>query len=312
MRELIDRRRPWLEAFGWALGLIGLLSFAHFLWQSVLRDGGAAYDLHAYLLAGRNLLDGTPLYAPMEINDPGAFRYPPTFAVLAVPFASIPEPIVTWAYRLLCLGCLRVLVGSWRAVGWSFLFLPVQIELVALNVTLPVAAAARSALRGPGAHAAAAAVPATAALKFGTALLLPYLWLTRASLRRPIAAGLLALAVAFGVHALADPGTWGAYLASLRQQAASANDAPFVGDQLLFLVPSTLADFALRLAIGCVAVVFAIRWRADWLAFAVAALAVPTLWVARFAALVGVPRLLLEDEVRRAESDAGGRGATRR
>jgi hypothetical protein len=311
MRELIDRRRPWLEAFGWALSVIGLLSFAHFLWLSVLRDAGAAYDLHAYLLAGRSLLDGMPLYAPMEINDPGAYRYPPTFALLAVPFALVPEPIVTWAYRLVCLGCLRVLVGSWRAVGWSFLFLPVQIELVALNVTLPIAALARLALRGPGARAAAAAIPVTAALKFGTALLLPYLWLTRPALRRAIAAGVVAVGAVFGVHALVDPGAWADYVASLRQQAGSVNDAPFVGDQLLFLVPSTLGDFALRLVIGGVAVAIAVRWRADWLAFAAAAIAVPTLWVARLVPLVGVPRLLWEERVSRVADAAAERDARR-
>lgn len=118
MRELVDRRRQWLEAFGWSLSLIGLLSFAHFAWMSVLRDGGFAYDLHAYLVAE-------------------------------------------------------------------------------------------------------------------------------------------------------------------------------------------------RLAIGCVAVAIAVRWRADWLAFTAAAVAVPTLWVARFAALAGVPRLLLDDPVRRAGADAVEGGSTR-
>lgn len=294
MRGLIHRRRAWLEAFGWALSLIGLLSFGHFLWQSIVRDGGAAYDLHAYLLAGRNLLEGDPLYAPMEINDPGAYRYPPTFALLAVPFALIPEPVVTWTYRLACIGCLRILVGSWRAVGWSFLFLPVQIELIALNVTLPIAAAARVSLRGRRSSLAAAALPATAALKFGTGLLIVYLWITHTHLRRPMAVGVVALGAALAIHAVIDHEVWRAYLASLGQQAGSANDAPFVGDQLLFLVPSTLGDFVLRAGIGLLLVAVAVRRRADWLAFAAAAIAVPTLWVARFAALVGVPRLWWE------------------
>jgi Glycosyltransferase family 87 len=295
MRELFRRRRSWLETFGWALSVIGFVSFAHFAWTSVVRDGGAAYDLHAYLLAGRNLLDGAPLYRPMEINDPGAYRYPPTFALLAVPLVPIPEPIVTWTYRALCIACLRVLVGSWRGVGWSFLFLPVQIELIALNVTLPIAAAARLSLRGPSQRFAAAAIPATAALKFGTALLLPYLWITRARLRRPIVAGMAVLLGVFAIHAVVDPEVWRAYLASLGQQAQSLNDAPYVGDQLLFLVPSTLADFALRLGIGAVLVGAALRLRADWLAFTAAAIAVPTLWVARFAALAGAPRLAVEE-----------------
>lgn len=308
MRELVDRRRPWLEAFGWAASVIGMVSFAHFLWLSVQRDGGFAYDLHAYLLAGRNLIEGVELYRPMEINDPGAYRYPPTFAALAVPLAAIPEPLVTWAYRLACLGCVRVLVGSWRAVGWAFLFPPLQIELIALNVTLPIAAAARLALRGPRDGLGAALIPVTAALKYGTALLVPYLWVRRPNLRRPMLVGAGALAAAFGAHAAIDPGTWRSYLGSLGQQAASVNDAPYVGSQLLFMVPSTLGDFALRLGIGLALVAAAIRWRADWLAFTAAALAVPTLWVARLGALVGVPRLWREER-RSAEDRALARMA---
>lgn len=70
------------------------------------------------------------------------------------------------------------------------------------------------------------------------------------------------------------------------------NDAPYIGDQLLLLVPSTLGDFAVRLGIGAILVTLAVRYRADWLAFTAAAIAVPTLWVARLATLVGVPRLV--------------------
>jgi hypothetical protein len=309
---LITRRREWIEAFGWALSGIGVASFAAFLVQSVLRDGGFAYDLHAYLRAGRNLLDGAPLYAPMEINDPGAYRYPPTFALLTASVAPIPEPVVTWAYRLACIGCVRYLVGSWRAVGWALLFVPLQIELVALNVTLPIAAAARMALVGPTSSLGAALIPVTAALKYGTALLFPYLWLTRRDLRLPMVLGSAALALTFAVHALLDPRPWRDYIASLGQQAGSVNDAPYVGDQLLFLVPSTLGDFVLRFTIGVILVTVAVRHRAGWLAFAAATIAVPTLWVARLAALVGVPRLFLGGRVSRAGSAADERAATRR
>jgi hypothetical protein len=127
-----------------------------------------------------------------------------------------------------------------------------------------------------------------------------------------MALGTAVLVVAFGAHALIDPAAWRSYIASLVQQSRSLNDAPFVGDQLLFLVPSTLGDFVLRLGIGAVLVAVAIRYRADWLAFLAAAIAVPTLWVARLAAVVGVPLLAVEDRVRRAGSGAASRDATRR
>lgn len=311
VQPLLARRRRWLEAFGWALSLIGFASFGAFLWQVILRDGGFAYDLNAYLLAGRNLLDGAPLYPPMEINDPGAYRYPPTFALLTAPLAPLPEPAVTWAYRVACIGCVRYLVGSWRAVGWALLFVPLQIELIALNVTLPIAAIARAALRGAEPAAAVALIPVTAALKYGTALLVPYLWLTRPALRRSLVLGTVGLAAAFAIHALLDPSVWRDYVASLTQQAGSRNDAPYVGDQLLFLVPSTLGDFVLRLAIGLAMVLVTVRYRADWLAFSAAAIAVPTMWVARLAALVAVPRLALEAWLSRGEAAVDARDARR-
>lgn len=311
MHALLDRRRRWLDLFGWALSLIGFASFAAFLWQAALRDGGLAYDLDAYLLAGRNLLEGRPLYPPMEINDPGAYRYPPTFALLTVPLAPLPVLLVTWAYRAVCVGCVRYLVGSWRAVGWALLFVPLQIELVALNVTLPIAAAAVAALRGPRQGAAAALIPATAALKYGTALLLPYLWITRPMLRRPLLIGTVGVACAFGLHAVVDPSVWRDYVASLAQQSGSPNDAPHVGDQMLFLVPSTLGDFVLRMGIGLCLVAVALRRRVDWLAYTAAAIAVPTLWVARLSALVAVPRLALGARVSRAGAAADERAATR-
>jgi hypothetical protein len=294
MRDLLERRRSWLEATGWALSLIGFISFGHYVWETILLDGGFAYDLNSYILAGRNVLEGRPLYEPVQINDPGAYRYPPTFAILAAPLAIPPEEVVTWVYRALCFGCVRYLVGSWRAVGWALLIVALQIELISLNVTLPIAAAARMALRGPGTAVGAALIPATAALKYGTALLLPYLWLTRPELRRPILLGSGALLAAFGLHALVDIETWRAYIESLGQQSGSVNDAPFVGDQLIFLVPSTLGDFLLRFVIGAVLVAVAVRYRWDWLAFSAAVLAVPTLWLARLGALVGTPLLWWE------------------
>ena len=303
---LLEHRRPWLEGAGWALSVIGFVSFAAFVWESILWDGGAAYDLHAYVLAGRNFVDGAPLYGPMEINDPGAYRYPPTFAALAVPLTLPPEEVVTWAYRAACLGCVRYLAGSWRAVGWALLVIPLQVKLIALNMTLPIAAAARVALRGPAERAGAALIPITAALKFGTILLGAYLWVVRPDLRRPMIAGAVGLTAVFGLHGLLDPASWQAYFNSLGQQAGSANAAPWVGEQLLLLVPSTLGDFVLRLVIGIALVVIAIRQRWDWLAFTAASLAVPTLWLARLAPLVAVPRLWLEG------SERGSRNCDRR
>jgi hypothetical protein len=283
-----------LSALGWLVAVAGFTVAGASFVDGWLRDGGAAYDFHSYYLAGQRILAGVPIYTPVEINDPGAYRYLPTFAVAMAPLTVIPELALTWLYRAACILALRYLVGSWRAVGWALLFPPVLIELWSLNLTLPLAAGARWALKGSG----AAGVPAQALLKYSSVLLIPYLWATRSGSRRPVLVGAVAAAAIIGIHAALDPAAWGAFLASLAQQSASANAAPYVGDQLLFLVPSTLADFLLRSAIAIALVIVAVRRRLDWLAFVAVVVAVPTLWLARLAPLVAVPRLMVEDRLR--------------
>ena len=274
------------------VSLVGFATFGWFLWSQVQVDGGQAYDAHAYLLAARHLVSGEPLYAPMAINGPGAYRYPPTFALLLAPTTLVPELAAIWIYRLACLLCLRYLVGSWRAVGWSLLFPPVWIELAALNVTLPVSAAGRFALRT---ERGAGWLPGAAALKYGSALLAPFLWVVRPSSRRPLLAGAGVVVALMLGHLLVDPAAWRAYLGSLLQQASSSNAGPTVGGQLLHLVPSTTGDFVLRLVLAAGMTVVAIRRRWGWLAYVAATIAVPTLWLARLAPLVAVPRLWWEE-----------------
>ena len=115
--ELLRRRRAWIMAATWVLAGIGTASVAALMITIIQHDGGLAYDLHAYILAGRHALEGAPLYGEMQIGDPGAYRYPPTFAYLAIPLALPPELAVTWAYRAACLACVRYLTGSWRWTG---------------------------------------------------------------------------------------------------------------------------------------------------------------------------------------------------
>lgn len=163
-------------------------------------------------------------------------------------------------------------------------------------MTLPVAAAAAWALRRPA--AGSTSIGLAAAIKYGPSLLAPYLWLRHRHARRPLLLGAGALGVVVGLHVLIDPTTWSTYLSALGQQAMTANDAPFVGDQLLLLIPSTLGDFLLRLTLATVLTIVAIRQDWGWLAFAAAMVAVPTLWFARLAPLVAVPRLWWEERGR--------------
>jgi hypothetical protein len=290
----LPRVRAVLLVVGYVAAAAGFLIAALSFADGIQRNGGWAYDFDSYYLAGQRYLAGDPLYTPVEINDPGAYRYIPTFAALIAPLTVTPEPVLTWLYRAGCLLCVRYLVGSWIAVGWALLFPPLLIELWSLNVTLPLAAGARWALRGRG----AGAIPAQSLAKYGSALLIPYLWFAIPSARRAILVGSMAAAAVVTIHVILDPESWRAFVAAMLQQAESTNHAPYIGDQLLFIVPSTLGDFVLRVAIAAVLVIVATWRRWAWLAFAALVIAVPTLWLARLAPLVGVPRLYLEDRTR--------------
>ena len=289
---VVRRLRPWIGPLGWAVSLYGFATFAWILRSQVQLNGGEAYDARAYILAARHLLAGEPLYASVAIGDPGAYRYPPIFALMLAPTALVPELVTIWVYRVACLVCLRYLVGSWRAVGWSLLLPPVWIELLALNVTLPIAAASRWALRD---DRGATWLAAGAVLKYASVLLAPFVWAARPASRRHLLIGSGVVVAVILAHVVLDPGAWQAYVASLRQQASSSDAGPGVDWQLLHLVPSTTGDFTLRFALAAVLVVIAIRRRWGWLAYVAATIAVPTLWLARLAPLVGVPRLWWEE-----------------
>ncbi len=143
-----DRSLRWLAAigYGWALTALALV---------VMHDGGRAYDAHAYWLAGRHGLEGTPLCDPnVDIETLGAFKYPPLFAQAFAPFAVLPELAFDWLWRIVCL----------------------------------------LALRGRPTY-----LPVAIALKFGPALLVPFILLRRSAAdRRRLLLGLGAFAALFG------------------------------------------------------------------------------------------------------------------
>ena len=254
-------------------------------------DWWPAYDTNAYWLASRHILQGQPLYEQSTIWASGVYKYPPIFAQLTLPIALVPEVFVDWAWRILGTICLRYLCGSWRLTLIAALQWPVWAELDFGNVTLQLGAVLLFALRD---RRGAYLLPWFAALKFGPGLLIPYLWLTRPDYRRPLAIGCGVFAAACAVSALAAPGLWVDYLGTFGWEAASEMRAMHV----LALVPDHGGlDFAIRCAIAAAAVLVAIRWRADWLAFLAAAATMPIFSLTRLAVLVGLWPLWLRGRV---------------
>lgn len=269
-----DRVLRWLAAVGYALGIAGLVVLA-------LPNGGLAYDAHAYWLAGRHVLDGVPLYDPnAAVNTLGAWKYPPLFAQALAPFALLPELAFDWLWRGVCFLCLRALVGSWRNMGLALLFPPVWTELSIANVTFPVAYLSLIALRGRPTF-----LPIAIALKFGPALLVPFILIRRGVVdRRRLLIGLAGFAAACAASYVAAPGTWHDYLGTVGPQATGGND----GWGVIALAPSGALDLALRSGIAAAAVLIAITFDEERLAWLAAVVTVPVLFFARLAPLVAL------------------------
>ena len=254
-----------------------------------------AYDTNAYWLAARHLLDGDKLYAQAQIWTAGAYKYPPVYAQLVLPIGLVPEGIVDWIWRIVGVLCLRYLAGSWKLAVLAALQWPVFAEIGFGNVTLQLGAVALMCLcRGRVATAGIYLLPWFAGMKFGPALLIPYLWMTRPETRRPLAISCAVFAAACLVSFAITPGLWFDYLGTFGWEAQSQMQAMYV----YAIVPNHGGlDLAIRLAIGAAAILVAIRWRLDWLAFVAATATMPIFSLTRLALLVGLWPLWLRKVV---------------
>jgi hypothetical protein len=265
--------------------------------DNVSHNWWPAYDTNAYWLAARHLQGGSPLYAEAEIWTAGVFKYPPIYAQLVLPIGLGPELIVDWIWRVVGVLCLRYLAGSWKLALLASLQWPVFAEIGFGNVTLQLGAVALMCLcRGRAAAVGIYLLPWFAGMKFGPALLIPYLWMTRPETRRPLAISCAIFAAACLVSFAIAPGLWFDYAGTFGWEASSQMQAMYV----FAIVPNHGGlDLAIRLAIGAAAVVVAIRWRLDWLAFIAATATMPIFSLTRLAVLVGLWPLWLRGVVDR-------------
>jgi hypothetical protein len=276
MSWLTRERGLWIaSAIGYGIGIAALVT-------AIANDGGLAYDARSYWLAGQHVLSGDGLYTTDPLGAAGLYPYPPLFAQLWAPLSILPELAFAWIWRLVCVGCLRYLAGSWRNVG-LWLLVPLTItELSAANVTFPLAAAAMASLSG---HAWLAAW--AGALKLGGFLLLPYIWFAKPEARRSALIGLGSAAAAVLVSVALSSRDWVDFAAFVTRHSVAATAA----DGLVRLGPTGGADLLLRVILGIVVVIVAIRIRSDRLAYAAAVVTIPVLWWQRLVPLLATPRL---------------------
>lgn len=114
-----------------ALPIMAVLIPAAIIAATVLAASGSGtlgYDFRAYWLAVRHLLDGGSLYDPnVDYFGPsGAFFYPPTFAVLVVPFALLDLALATWIWTGVLVATVALaaaILPVARRTRWLFLLL---------------------------------------------------------------------------------------------------------------------------------------------------------------------------------------------
>jgi hypothetical protein len=117
---------------------------------------------------------------------------------------------------------LRYMCGSWKLAVVAMLQWPVMAELTFGNVTLQLGALALWSLRD---SRAVYLLPWFAGMKFGPALLLPYLWATRPETRRPIVVGCAVFAAACLISLAVAPGLWSDYIGTFGWEASSQMQA---------------------------------------------------------------------------------------
>ena len=250
--------------------------------------GGRAVDTFAYWYAGSNLAAGEPLYWAEELDQLGAYLYPPPFAFAWAPISLVPEVFAEWGWRLLGVLCVRYMAGSWQFAGLWWIFPGSLTEITSGNVTLQLAAITVAGIRG---HPAGI-LPSTL-VKFGAIAVVPFLWLRRPGTRRGLLVG---GAIAVGIVAvsfLLAPNLWFEYFDMLGRQSG----APF-NPLMIHILPTPAADFALRAAIALALVVASVRWNSPHLAYVAAFLLTPTIWFFRFAVLLALPTLENDDRIR--------------
>ncbi|MGA3057487.1 MAG: glycosyltransferase family 87 protein [Candidatus Limnocylindrales bacterium] len=260
---------------GGALALVSLIAIAQ-------DHGGLGYDTPSYWHAGRHVMDGAPLYNSDPYTTLALYTYPPLFAQLFVLPALLPELLVAWLWRASSVFCLRYLTGSWRATVVCCLFIPVLTELSINNVTLQLAAILIFAMRDKrGAYL----LPWAAMIKFGPALIVPYLWLRKPETRRPLVIGTVVFLAACLVSIVVAPRDWSDYVDMLRFQNVTA----LSGQGVINLIPSGGGiDFVARFGLATVVALLAAYWRRGWLAYAAASITCPVMAFSRFAPLVGL------------------------
>jgi hypothetical protein len=221
----------------------------------------AAYDVHAYWLAGGSdhPYAGTIASGFDDSVNPYKYRYPPPLAQVFAVLHLLPFPIVAGLWIGLLYAIVLVLGGKWAPL--VLLFPPTLAELYLGNVNLLIALAIVIGFRWP----------ATWSVVFLTKMTpgIGVLWF---AFRREWRSLLIALgataAIAAASFAIA-PQLWREFLDAMTVQAGAAVDVP----------PSAIqVALPVRLIVAVAVLAYGARTDRHWLVPVAATIAAPALW----------------------------------
>jgi hypothetical protein len=235
----------------------------------------AAYDVHAYWLAGGSdhPYAGTIASGFDDSVNLYKYRYPPPLAQVFSILHLLPFPIVAGLWIGMLYAIVLVLSGKWAPL--VLLFPPTLAELYLGNVNLLIALAIVLGFRRP----------ATWSVVLLTKLT-PGIGLAWFAFRREWRSLGIALGVTAAVAAVSfalAPALWREFLDALTVQAGAALDVPPAAIQI---------SLPIRLVVAIVIIAYGARTDRHWLVPVAATIAAPALWWNVFVILVACVPLL--------------------
>jgi hypothetical protein len=256
-------RKGWLRAVRHGLIVAGLLFLAYTFLIIAPREGIFGMDAWAYWNVDRPDVYAVPL------SGFGSFPYSPPAALVADTFDAVPWSTFIWLWTALLVATGIFIGGSGLWILAVFAFPPVALDLLYGNIHLLLAVAVALGFRYPWTW--------TFVLLTKFTMGIGLLWFVVRREWRDLATAVVPAAIICAVSYLVAPQLWADWIAFLL-------DSPQVVDE----AGSIPIPLWLRLGVGALLVIWGARTDRRWTVVVAATLALPVLWIAGLATLIGV------------------------
>ena len=256
-------RAGWTRAIGHGLIVAGWLFLAYVFLIIAPREGIFGMDAWAYWNVDRPDVYSVPL------SGFGSFPYSPPAALVADTFDAVPWNTFIWFWTALLVATGIFIGGSGLWIAIVFAFPPVALDLLYGNIHLLLAVAVALGFRYPWTW--------TFVLLTKFTMGIGLLWFVVRREWRELALAVIPAVVICAASYVFAPELWAAWIDFLL-------DSPQVVDE----AGSIPLPLWLRLAVAALIVIWGARTDRRWTVVVAATLALPVLWIAGLAVLVGV------------------------